>query len=331
MLDKKVRDLAINVALNKPTAEFSTSDLQEALRVEMAKLVTEDGVINYYKWEENKKVVFEIMSEMMDIVLPAKMTTMLMNFADVKTFNHGDRPRFTLTKGKANVKRFVTKVATAGIYERVRLDRTYFDVETYAHGGAVYQTLEGFLSNRENITDVLDILLQGIEENIYADFVTALKGTLASLPAANKHSASTFVEADFNRILNTVRAYGTPTVFCSPEFAATIVPSAGFIGDAERADMRAQGFIGRYMGADIVILPQSFTDETNTVKTVDPQFAYIMPSGATEKPIKIAFEGATIIRQADNADWSVEVQAFKKVGITVVHTNFYGIYKNTAL
>ena len=79
MLDKKVRDLAINVALNKPTAEFSTSDLQEALRVEMAKLVTEDGVINYYKWEENKKVVFEIMSEMMDIVLPAKMTTMLMN------------------------------------------------------------------------------------------------------------------------------------------------------------------------------------------------------------------------------------------------------------
>lgn len=331
-LDQRVKDLAINVALNKPAGDFSTGDLQEALRVEMSKLIGNgtENKIDFYKWEQNKLVVFEIMSTMIEAALPVKVQPLL-RFADFKTFNHGDKPRFTIIKGKQNVKRFVTKVASAGVYERVRLDRTYFDVETYAHGGAVYQTLEGFLSNRENINDVLDILIEGMTDAVYSDIATALNGTLASMPAANKHTANSFAETEFNRILNTVRAYGEPTIFCTPEFAATITPSASFIGDADKADMRNQGYIGRYNGADVVLLNQSFTDETNTTKVVDPQFAYVIPSGASEMPVKVAFEGETLIKQVDNADWSVEIQAFKKIGVTILNTNFYGMYKNTSL
>lgn len=331
MLDKKIRDLAINVALNKPAAEFSTQDLHEALRAEMAALVTVDGVINHYQWEQNKQMIFEIMATMMDEVMPIKVGKILERFADIKSFRNGDKPRFTVKKGMLNVKRFVTRVAIGGKYERVRLDRDYFDVETYAHGGAVYQSLEGFLTNRESITEVLDLLLQGIEDSIYSDFVTTLNGTYSLLPAANKHTAASFVAADFNRILATVSAYGQPVIFCGPEFAATIVNATGYIGTADQADVRNQGYLGRYMGADIVVLPQSFTDATNTVKTLDPGFAYIFPAGANEKPVKIAFEGTTMIRQENKLDWSVEIQAFKKIGMTVVHTNFYGIYENTAL
>lgn len=331
MLEKKVKDLAINVALGRPAGEFSVENVEEALRVEMQKLIMDDGQINHYKWEQNKQTVFEIMATMIDAVMPIRIGKVLERFANIKTFKNGDRPRFTLKKGIANVKRFVTRVAIGGQYERVRLDRDYVDVDTYAHGGAVYQSLEGFLTNRESISEVLELLLQGIEDSIYTDFVTALNGTYASLPAANKHQDNTFDQTEFIRLLNTVRAYGQPVVFCSPEFAGTIVPTEGFVGDADRNDLRNQGYIGKFMGAEVVVLSQSFTDETNTTKTLDPAFAYIFPSGATEKPINIAFEGSTMIRQEDKKDWSVEIQAFKKIGIAVVHTNFFAIYENTAL
>ena len=331
-LDRKLKKLAIDVAKGQPVGNYSFDDMHEALRSEVAKLVCDErGNINYHAWEQNKKVIFELIGTMVDEIFPTKVYDTLGQFADVKTFNHGSKPRFTLKKGRQNVKRFVTRVAAAGVYERVRLDRDYFDMEMYAHGGAVYQTLEGFLSDREYITEIFEILLEGLEESVYSDVTVALQGTIDEMPAANKKTGA-FDATEFNKILATVRAYGQPTIFCTQEFAADLQPDEKFIGDAEKADMRNQGYIGRYNGADVIILPQSFTDKDNETKVIDPQYCYIMPGGANaEKPVKVAFEGNTLIRQMEREDWSTEIQMYKKMGVAVLNTNHYGMYKNTAL
>lgn len=331
-MNKKLYDLAIDVARGLPKGEFSYEEMHETFRQELAShVMNESGSVDFYKWTQNKNLIFQIMGVMIDEKLPRKVKDAFMSFADVQTYNHGDKVRFTLKLGKGNVKRFVTKVAVAGVYERVRLDRSYVDVDTYAHGGAVYQTLEGFLTGRENISEVLDILLEGLEESLYADVATALAGTVDSMPANNKASVAGFDATEMNKILSTVRAYGTPVILCTQAFAATITPEAGFIGDAEKSDMRNLGYIGKYNGAEVVIIPQSFTDETNTVKEIDESKAWIIPSGSMEPPIKVALEGATIIRDTENADWSVEIQVFKKMGVAVLNTNYFGCYINEDL
>ena len=332
-INTELKKLALAVAQNKPAANFSYEDMHEAFRQEVAKLVCDEtGKISYHSWEAGKHEVFALMAEMIDEILPPRVQSTVGMFAEIKSFGHGDKPRFILKKGRNNVKRFLTRVAAAGVYERVRLDRDYFDMEVYAHGGAVYQTLEGFLSGRENVTEVFDIMLEALEDEVYGDIAVALQGTLTSLPAANQHSAAGFVVAEFNRILATVRVYGTPVIFCTQEFAASLVPADEFIGDVDKAEMRGQGYIGRYLGADVVILPQSFTDSANTTKVIDPSYCYIMPGGANaEKPVKVAFEGDALIREMDREDWSKEIQMYKKMGIAIVHTHHYGIYRNTNL
>ena len=331
MVDTKLKKLVVDIARNKPASNFSHDEMQDAIRQEIATLIcNEEGKIDFYAWDKNKRVVFELIATGIEEILPQKVKP-LERFAEVKTFGHGDKPRYEIKKGKLNVRRFVTRVAAAGVYERVRLDRDYFDIETYAHGGAVYQTMEGFLSGRENITDVFNYLLEGLEDSIYDDLVTALQGTLTDLPAANKHTHAGFSATEFNRILSTVRAYGRPVIFCTQEFAGDLVPADGFISDADKADMREQGYIGKYLGADVIILPQSFTDITNTVKTIDPQFCYIMPGGTAEPPVKIGFEGDVLIREFQNHDWSTEIQMYKKMGVAILHTNYYGIYQNESL
>ena len=76
-------------------------------------------------------------------------------------------------------------------------------------------------------------------------------------------------------------------------------------------------------------MPQSFTDETNSKKVIDPSYAWIMPS--TEAPVYVGFEGNTIMRQVDNEDWSKEFQAYKKFGVATVVNSGICSYRNTSL
>jgi hypothetical protein len=66
-------------------------------------------------------------------------------------------------------------------------------------------------------------------------------------------------------------------------------------------------------------------------KIIDPSVAYIIPTGANEKPIKIALEGATAVREVENADWSREIQVYKKLGVAAVVTNNICAYVNSSL
>ena len=329
MKNKVLIDLGIAVVTNKPTGQFSISEMEETFRAEVAKLVcNEDGKIDMYAWKENSNQVFQIMSEILAEVEPKKMAKVFEMFADIKKVGEGEKARFKIKKGIRNVKRFITRVALAGVYERVRLDRDFVDVDTYAHGGAVYQTMEGFLSGSENITELLGIFMEELENAVYEDLLVALNGLVANLPAANKGAGGAFVKADFDNVLNTVSAYGTPIIFTTRAFAQTnLLPATGWVSDIAMEEMRNQGYLGTYLGARVVILEQTFTDPSNTVKVLDEKTAYIVPAGSMEKPIKISLEGAIQIRSLDREDWSMEMQIYRKLGIAVVNANHIGIYK----
>lgn len=331
---KNIRELIAlgkDIAANRPSTNFNIVDMEATFRAEMTELIGDGtGRIDYHKWKKNNLEVFQIMSEILTEVEPKKMTRALEAFAEVKNFRHGDKARFTLRKGRKNVKRFVTRVAAAGRYERVRLDRAYVDVDTYAHGGAVYMTLEEFLSGRENLTEVLNLFMEALEEAVYEDILTALKGIAEMLPGNNKATGA-FDATAFNRVLATVSAYGTPIILTSQAFAmAHLVPAEGWVSDAAREEMRQQGYLGMYNGARVVILEQTFEDATNEVKLINENIAYILPAGANEAPIKVALEGDVQVRGVEGEDWSQEMQVYRKLGIAIVDAPHLGICEITA-
>ena len=94
--------------------------------------------------------------------------------------------------------------------------------------------------------------------------------------------------------------------------------------------MWANGYIADYKGHNVIVLPQSYEDETNSKKVIDPSYCYIIPTGA-DKPVKIAIEGQTAVREVENEDWSREVQVYKKLGVGAVITNNICVYINSSL
>jgi hypothetical protein len=133
-----------------------------------------------------------------------------------------------------------------------------------------------------------------------------------------------------DELLAIADSYGKASIYCTYEFAAQMVPQSGWVSDEMRNQKWNNGYLANYKGHNVIVLPQSFEDETNTTKVIDPKYAYIIPTGA-EKPVKIAFEGETIVDEYTGYDRSREIQVYKKLGVRAIFSNAICVYENTSL
>ena len=296
----------------------------------------------YAQYRENKNLIFNLIEVGLDEILPVKVLQNYGQFADVKTYGQGDKPVFRVRiseYAKKRAKSFVTRVGLAGRYEVFKLDGFTMEVPIAAYGGAAQIGFEEFLDGHITMSDVYDLVLEGLDEVVYREIAKALKAMAEdnSFNARNKVSGAGWNEAEFDRLLATADAYGKSTIYCTFEFAATMVPTASSainwnaFSDGMKEEKWNNGYFARYKNHSVIVLPQSFEDADNAVKVLDPRYAWIIPTGA-EKPVKVALEGQTAVREHENADWSREIQTYKKLGVAVYNINpGMCVYKNTSL
>lgn len=317
------------VAYSFGNEKFSYSDLNDTLRNELREIAG-----TYALYRENKNTIFALMEETIDDILPKKVLEQYGQFAEIKTFSQGDKPVFTqriTVASKRRAKQFITKVGLAGIYEVFKLDGKSYEVPTSAFGGAAQIGFEEFLDGRIDFADVLDIVMEGLDESVYLEIERALKGAVTNLQANNKTTQDSFIEAEMDKLLAVADSYGQATIYCTYEFAATMVPAEGWVSDAMKDQKWNNGYLANYKGHRVIVLPQSYEDETNSKKVIDPSYAWIIPTGGNDKPVKIALEGQTIVREIENADMSREIQVYKKMGVAAIITNNICVYRNTGL
>lgn len=324
-------------ASNKTAFSFSENEkytaeqTSELLRAQM-NLLAHD----YRSFRENKNTIFALIEQTIDEVLPAKVLQQYEQFADVRTVGQGDKVVFVRRITEASrmrAKQFVTQVGLAGRYETFMLDGERLEVKMTAIGSAARIGFEEFLDGRIQFSDLTDIILEAMDEYIYREIAKALETAVEELPAPNKVTASDFDEASMDRLLAIADSYaGAPaTIYCTYEFAATILPAEAWASNDMKNTIWGEGYLPRYKGHNIVILPQSMEDATNAKKVIDPSNAYIINSGA-EKPVKIAFEGQTAVRDVtDNDDWSRDMQTYKKFGVAILTNPSICVYKNSSL
>ena len=310
---------------------FSYEALNETLRRELKEYASD-----YASYRDNKNLIFSLIEETLDDILPKKVTKQYEAFAEVKTFAQGDKPIFrrTLTSNK-RAKQFITRVGLAGRYEVFKLGKNEesFEVQTSAIGGAAQIGFEEFLDGRVDFAEVTKIIMEGMDDLIYEEIGAALASSINQLPPANRVVSAGFDEAAFDRLLTIAAAYGEPTIYCTYEFAVKLVPSDAWrYTEAMKDELWKTGRLASYKGRKVVILEQGFVDETNTTKVIDPGYCWIIPAGANTKPVKIAFEGNTLVSERDNNwDWSREIQVYKKVGVVCMMTNDICSYVDTSL
>lgn len=329
----KLVELGIAAATGKIPAEYSASDVNETLREELK------AFNSYSYYRANKNVLFQLIEEIANVVVPKKVIAQFGAFAEVQSVNPGEKIVFKQRTGVSRGKRFVTVAGEYGTYRTFNVDSRDITMSPRVYAGAAILELGDFLCGRVDMAELMEIILEGLSDSIYKEVQGALVASFNEAERTNngtKATMSGFDSQAFDAVLNTVAAYGdSVTIYCTRAFASEIFNQPGWTATPTSSlkdldDVREMGYVGRYKGANIVLLEQSFEDETNSVKTVSDAYAFIMPAGK-EKPVKIGIEGGTLIDEFRLQDGSVEVQAQHMFDVAVVANNYWGIVENSDL
>lgn len=309
---------------------FTYEQMNETLRRECQELAGD-----WQSFRENKNTIYRLIEDTISEVLPKKVEERYGDFAEVRTLAQGDKYIFRRKLTSNNrAKQFITRVGLAGKYEVFKLGKKEesFEIRTSAIGGAAQIGFEEFLDGRVDFAEVTQIIMEGMDELIYKEAAHALKASINQLPPANRIAVNGFNEEAMDELINIASAYGTPTIYCTYEFAVKLVPTEAWrYTEAMKDELWKTGRLATYKNTRVVILEQGFEDATNSKKVIDPGYVWILPSGADAKPIKIVMEGATIVNEYQNHDLSRELQVYKKVGVGALLANNICAYVDTSL
>lgn len=334
---KEIKELALYAAKGTAPANYEAENVNEALRDALNDLA---GSVNQFM--KNRYDIYDIIIETADEIVPNKVISALGQFAEVKVVGQGQKALFKRSIGKNRAKKFLTQVGLSGVYETFRLDKTTFEVPAMAIGGAVTIDFERMLDGAEDMAEVMQIITEGLADSVFIEVQKALKAAMNATgrPDANKVSKNTFDAEAMVKLINVVKAYGSNAViFAPPEFVAAMGPDAivpataslqGIYHPQDIDAIHNTGYINLFRGTPIVQIPQSFIDETNTKTWIDPQLAYILPTGG-EKVVKVVLEGQTQVHDFTNRDNSMEIHVYKKMGAAILTHYNWGIYQNTGI
>ena len=203
------------------------------------------------------------------------------------------------------------------------------------------------LDGAEVMAEYVQVLTEAQTEAVYKEVQKALRGALNAQgrPDANKVSGSTFNADAMFKLIGVVRAYGNGAViFAPPEFIGAMGPDAivpvgtygtsyptqGVYHPQDIDAIHNTGYINLFRGTPIVQIPQSYVDENNEATYIDPQIAYVLPTGG-ERVVKVVLEGNTQIYDWTNKDQSLEIDTYRKLGVAILTQHNWGIYQNTGI
>ena len=331
----ELKELARYAAKNEAPTNFSVENVDEALADGLRDLA---GSVNQFM--KNRYDIYDIIIEAVDEVVPKNVMDAVSIFAEVQQVPQGQKAIFKQKVGKLRAKQFLTQVGLSGVYETFRLDVKTFELGGHAVGGATTLDFERMLDGAEIMSEYVQVLTEAQTEAVYKEIQKALCAALNDKPGTNKVIENTFDADKMFKLCSVVKAYGNGAViFAPPEFVGAMGPDAivpvgtnyqGIYHPQDIDRIHNEGYINIFRGTPIVQIPQSYVDENNTATYIDPQLAYVLPTGG-DRVVKVVLEGNTQIYDWTNKDNSMEIDTYRKLGVAILTQHNWGIYQNTGI
>ena len=335
----ELKELAVYAAKNEAPANYSVENVNDALVDGLRDLA---GSVNQFM--KNRYDIYEIIISAADEIVPKKVIDAVGMFAEVQQVGQGQKAMFRVKLGRARAKKFLTQVGLSGVYETFRLDNSTFEVSAHAIGGAATIDFERMLDGAEDMAELVQILTEAQTDAVYQEVQKALRNAFEKegVPENNRAEGNAFDSDEMMKLVSTVRAYGSGAIiFAPPEFVAAMgadaivpVPESGNYGGVYHPQdidaIHNTGYINIFRGTPIVQIPQSFIDESNKKTWIDPQMAYVLPTGG-ERVVKVVFEGQTQMYDFVNRDQSMEIHTYRKLGTAILAYHNWAIYKNKGI
>lgn len=318
--------LALDVYQGK-SVKFNEVNGEEAIRNAINTAV--GGEFNYKNFRNNKYDVFTILEEVLDVTLGVVITNQFDGLAEVKNVGVGERPSFRVED--PSLFRIARIAGGTNDLRRQKILNERFEVETDYFGAKIYSELETFIAGQVDWTSMINRLTLSFANDLGVQIYKAIADSYTALNAVYGVTGTYNEDKLFDVVQHVeARSGGRKAVIMGTKKALRKVSKELLMSDGMKEKFNQVGYIGDVLGTDLVLLPQAHKVGTDEF-FVDDNMLLIVPQN--EKLVKVVVEGeATMIEIADAGarnDQQMEYLIQKKLGVGVMQSAIYGMYKIT--
>ena len=246
-----------------------------------------------FRKEEVRLGVFAIIEEVIreGIINEGWRNAFFDRFVETRSQARGDKTVFYVESRKELV---VSRISKDG---RVALDRQRFDegheleVKVATYGIKVYEHLARILLGRADWSGLVARLNEAVEqfiaEKVYATFAVVCN----NLPTQFRHAGAYNRKAIMEKVQAVKMASGAASVtLVGTQVALEYLQDAELMNDDRKNELYNNGRLGKWMGIDLVELPNSFKQGSAlTKKVMQDDVIFIVPNNVG-KPVKMIVE-----------------------------------------
>lgn len=285
------------------------------------------GVFNYKTFRANKYDVFTIVEEVLDDTLGVIITNQFDNLADVKNVAVGEKPVFRVND--PSLFRISRIAGGTNDLRRQKILNRKFEVDTDYFGAKIYAELELFIAGLVPWTEMVNRLTLSFANDLGTKIYEAIAKSYSALNSIYGVTGAYNEDVLFDMIQHVeTKAGKRKAVVMGTRKALRKISKDLVMSDSMKEKFNSVGYIGNVGGTDLILLPQAYKAGTNEFAISDDMLL-VLP--ANEKIVKIVVEGDTqMIEVADAGtrnDQQMEYLIQKKMGVGVMQSAIYGIYK----
>ncbi len=328
MAELTVKDVAIALYKGNIQERFgrSVEDGNQLIRNAILEVAGCKEKWDYHVFNHNKHLVFKILSEILEETVGQAIIEKYEAWVDLRNVAFGDTIEFKVQNNDL----FEVGIVADGVdnIRRQRILHGKLAMNSFQLGVKIYEEFDMFRLGKIDWADMVARVAKSVDNAIMRLIVKQIENAYCGVANGKYHYQGTYEDAKVLDIIENVEAKtGKKAVIygCKSALANLRKSSAAHWAEADKMDVRNQGYVGMFEGTQCIELPNFMDKEENLV--LSKNHLFIIPEGS--KIIKLLVEGGADVyestEQHARADQQIEMSFVQRYQLGVIKSNVYGV------
>lgn len=305
------------------------STLADEIDAEVKKLASDPSPANRYQ-------MANLMSYTIN-ELQIQKPNLLDKIADVKRSAAGVKPAFKVNLGEVHAYVQAKGATTA----RSIVGSRNFMLDTVEVSARPVVNMVELANGSVKMSDLIREAHEKMEAAHYHLVQKVISDSVTTWKTPFYGNGTGIVKATLDEMINFWRRTGNVALLGDIEMAAQLSELTGFKASAETQqfnnelikEFNDKGYIGKYMGCDVLAMTNPYLNETDTTPVFDTNKLYILPAAASVdmRPLKVLFEGNVMsndLMNIDNGCYEVCLRQWVGAGMAFGNRQYMSVYES---
>ena len=327
-MELSVKDVAVALCKGTVNEKFgrTNEDANELIRKAILKTAGCENGCDKYMFDHNKHLVFKLLSEILEETVGQQIMERYNAWVDFRSVALGDTIEFRVP----NQDLFEVGLVADGTdnLRRQRILHGKIAMNSFKLGVKIYEEFDSFRMGRIDWADLVNRVALSVDNAIMKIIVKQIETAYSGEANGKYHFAGTYDDAKLVELITNVEArVGKKVVIYGNASALANLRKSSNANwaEADKMDIRNQGYVGLFNGRQVVEIPNFMDNNENLV--LSQKHLFLIPDGT--KIVKLLNEGSAevyeVTDQHARLDNQIEYQFVQKFQIGVLKSNVFGV------